>query len=115
MPERWSFDVHKYDNDVTDYGAIPDSAAITTRADSGLDIHAHLEPASEVGGDLFEVLRSSDDRLVVALGDVSGKGIPAALFMAVTVTLLRSMSRLVGGPDAILRGVNEELASATAV
>src|SRR5438132_9415728 len=78
---------------------------------SGLDIHAHLEPASEVGGDLFEVLRSSDDRLVVALGDVSGKGIPAALFMAVTVTLLRSMSRLVGGPDAILRGVNEELAS----
>ncbi len=80
-------------------------------ADSGLDIHAHLEPASEVGGDLFEVHRSSDDRLVVAMGDVSGKGVPAALFMAVTVTLLRSVSRRAGWPDAILRGVNEELAS----
>ena len=91
-------------------GILPIDLAAAS-ADSGLDIHAHLEPASEVGGDLFEVLRASDDRLVVALGDVSGKGVPAALFMAVTVTLLRSMSRLVDAPDAILRGVNEELAS----
>ena len=91
-------------------GILPIDLAAAS-ADTGLDIHAHLEPASEVGGDLFEVLRSSDDRLVVALGDVSGKGIPAAIFMAVTVTLLRSMSRLIGGPDAILRGVNEELAA----
>jgi sigma-B regulation protein RsbU (phosphoserine phosphatase) len=91
-------------------GILPIDLAMAT-ADSGLDIHAHLEPASEVGGDLFEVIRTSDDRLVVALGDVSGKGIPAALFMAVTVTLLRSMSGLLGGPDAILRGVNEELVS----
>ena len=43
----------------------------------------------KVGGDLYEVLRASDDRIVVALGDVSGKGIPAALFMAVAVTILR--------------------------
>jgi sigma-B regulation protein RsbU (phosphoserine phosphatase) len=91
-------------------GILPIDLATAT-ANSGLDVHAHLEPASEVGGDLFEVIRASDDRLVVALGDVSGKGIPAALFMAVTVTLLRSMSSLLGGPDAILRGVNEELAS----
>src|SRR5687767_1972567 len=70
-------------------GILPTDLATATK-DSGLDIHAHLEPATEVGGDLFEVLRVSDDRLVVALGDVSGKGIPAALFMAVTVTLLRS-------------------------
>jgi sigma-B regulation protein RsbU (phosphoserine phosphatase) len=91
-------------------GILPADLAAAT-AHSGLDIHAHLEPAAEVGGDLFEVLRVSESRLVVALGDVSGKGIPAALFMAVTVTLLRSMSRLLVEPSAILRGVNEELAA----
>lgn len=77
---------------------------------TGLDIHAHLEPAAEVGGDLFEVRRTADERLVLALGDVAGKGIPAALFMAVTVTLLRSMSRGLDTPEAMLRTVNDELA-----
>src|SRR5204863_10067059 len=91
-------------------GILPANLAAVTHQ-SGLDVHAIIEPAQKVGGDLYEVLRASDDRLVIALGDVSGKGIPAALFMAVTVTLLRSMSRLLGEPDAILRGVNEELAS----
>jgi sigma-B regulation protein RsbU (phosphoserine phosphatase) len=91
-------------------GILPTDLAAATEG-TGLDVQAHLEPAAEVGGDLFEVLRASDDRLVVALGDVSGKGIPAALFMAVTVTLLRSMSRLLDAPEEILRGVNEELAS----
>ena len=49
----------------------------------GLDVHAVLEPALQVGGDLYEVLRLGPDRVLVAVGDVSGKGIPAALFMAV--------------------------------
>ena len=56
-------------------------------------MHAVLEPAKQVGGDLYEVLRLGPDRLLVAVGDVSGKGIPAALFMAVTMTLLRSLAR----------------------
>ena len=60
---------------------------------TGLDVHAVLEPARHVGGDLFEVLRLGPDRVLVALGDVSGKGIPAALFMAVAMTLLRSLAR----------------------
>ena len=50
---------------------------------TGLDVHAMLEPAQQVGGDLYEVLRLGADRVLVAVGDVSGKGIPAALFMAV--------------------------------
>jgi phosphoserine phosphatase RsbU/P len=77
---------------------------------TGLDIHALLEPAQDVGGDLYEVLRPDNDRVVVAVGDVSGKGIPAALFMAVTITLLRSMVRQFEQPDEILRRVNDELA-----
>jgi phosphoserine phosphatase RsbU/P len=78
---------------------------------TGLDIHAVLEPAQEVGGDLYEVLRPTDDRVVIAVGDVSGKGIPASLFMAVTITLLRSMARQFERPDEILRRVNDELAA----
>ena len=76
---------------------------------TGLDIHALLEPAQQVGGDLYEVLRLGDDRIMVAVGDVSGKGIPAALFMAVTMTLLRSMARQTAAPEEILRRVNDEL------
>jgi sigma-B regulation protein RsbU (phosphoserine phosphatase) len=76
---------------------------------SGLDVAAVLEPAKEVGGDLYDVVRVADDRLVLALGDVSGKGVPAALLMAVTTTLLRSAARQKVGPDAILRSVNHDL------
>jgi sigma-B regulation protein RsbU (phosphoserine phosphatase) len=62
-----------------------------------------------VGGDLYEVLRVSDRRVVVALGDVSGKGIPAALFMAVALTVLRTLAADVAEPDDILRRLNDEL------
>ena len=76
---------------------------------TGLDVHAVLEPAQQVGGDLFEVLRLSAERVLVAVGDVSGKGIPAALFMAVTMTILRSLARQGHPPEEILRQLNDEL------
>jgi len=76
---------------------------------TGLDVHAVLEPARQVGGDLYEVLRLGPDRVLVAIGDVSGKGIPAALFMAVAMTLLRSMARQGHAPQEILRQLNDEL------
>jgi sigma-B regulation protein RsbU (phosphoserine phosphatase) len=76
---------------------------------TGLDVHAVLEPAHQVGGDLFEVLRLGGDRVLVAVGDVSGKGIPAALFMAVAMTILRSMARQGHAPEEILRRLNDEL------
>jgi sigma-B regulation protein RsbU (phosphoserine phosphatase) len=75
---------------------------------TGLDVSAVLEPAHQVGGDLFEVLRLGE-RVLVAVGDVSGKGIPAALFMAVTMTILRSMARQGHAPEEILRQLNDEL------
>ena len=77
---------------------------------SALEVHAIIEPAQKVGGDLYEVLRASDDRLVIALGDVSGKGIPAALFMAVAVTVLRTLARHLVNPAEILSRLNDELA-----
>ena len=90
-------------------GILPADLAAVTRG-TGLDVHAIIEPAREVGGDLYEVLRVSNDRIVVALGDVSGKGIPAALFMAVAVTVLRTLARHIAEPDEILRRLNDELA-----
>ena len=76
---------------------------------TGLEVHAVLEPARQVGGDLFEVLRLGPARVLVAVGDVSGKGIPAALFMAVAMTLLRSLARQGGSPEQILAQLNDEL------
>ena len=90
-------------------GILPVDLAAATSG-SGLDVHAIIEPAQKVGGDLYEVLRASDDRLVVALGDVSGKGIPAALFMAVAVTILRTLARHIADPAEILSRLNDELA-----
>src|SRR5215471_18902274 len=89
-------------------GILPADPAAVTKG-TGLEVHALIEPAREVGGDLYEVLRVSDRRVVVALGDVSGKGIPAALFMAVTVTVLRTLARQIAEPDVILRRLNDEL------
>jgi sigma-B regulation protein RsbU (phosphoserine phosphatase) len=77
---------------------------------TGLDVHAVLEPALEVGGDLYEVMRVGDERVVVVVGDVSGKGIPAALFMAVTTTLVRVIVPEVERPEEILARVNDALA-----
>jgi phosphoserine phosphatase RsbU/P len=78
---------------------------------TGLDIYASIEPARHVGGDLFEVLRATDDKVVVVVGDVMGKGIPSSLFMAVTVTLLRTMARQCQRPEEILAQLNDELAA----
>ena len=75
-----------------------------------IDVHAILEPAKEVGGDLYDVFPLGDGRICIVLGDVSGKGIPAALFMAITATLLRSTARHVARPEEILSHVNQELA-----
>jgi sigma-B regulation protein RsbU (phosphoserine phosphatase) len=76
---------------------------------TGLEAHAILHPAQQVGGDLYEALRLPDGNLLAVIGDVSGKGIPAALFMAVTVTLVRALGPNSGRPEEILRRVNDAL------
>jgi sigma-B regulation protein RsbU (phosphoserine phosphatase) len=73
------------------------------------DIFATLAPARDVGGDLYDFFFIDEDHLLFAIGDVSGKGVPAALFMAVTKTLLRATAATAATPGEMLRRLNEEL------
>lgn len=72
-------------------------------------IFAAMEPAREVGGDLFDFFLLDDDRLGLVIGDVSGKGVPAAIFMAVSRTLLRAIAQNGLPPADCLTYVNRML------
>jgi PAS domain S-box-containing protein len=76
----------------------------------GYEIAVYYQPAREVGGDFYDFLRLPDGRLGLIVGDVSGKGVPAAIVMAITRTMLRSAYHL-GPPGEILQKVNDELFS----
>jgi phosphoserine phosphatase RsbU/P len=71
---------------------------------------AVLEPAREVGGDLYGVCAAGRERLVVFIGDVSGKGLPASMFMVRAVSLARLLAREIAEPERILARLNDELA-----
>ncbi|HVK79949.1 MAG TPA: fused response regulator/phosphatase [Verrucomicrobiae bacterium] len=72
---------------------------------------AILEPAREVGGDLYGVCAAGPERLMIFLGDVSGKGIPASMFMVRAVSLARLLAREVAEPERILARLNDELSA----
>lgn len=85
-----------------------------------VEVHAKMRPAREVGGDLYDFFLINSDRLAFTIGDVCGKGIPAALFMAMTQMVMRYMLRQ--APDvgeaatagnALLAANNREMMFAT--
>jgi sigma-B regulation protein RsbU (phosphoserine phosphatase) len=75
------------------------------------ELHAAMVPAKEVGGDLFDFFLLDDHHLGFVLGDVSGKGVPAALFMAVSRTLLRHIALQRVPPGQCLEYLNATLAT----
>jgi sigma-B regulation protein RsbU (phosphoserine phosphatase) len=77
----------------------------------GVEFGAVLEPAREVGGDLYGVCDASPERLVVFLGDVSGKGLPASMFMVRAVSLARLLAKEIAEPEKILARLNDELSA----
>jgi PAS domain S-box-containing protein len=76
---------------------------------AGAELWGTLRPAREVGGDFYDFFMPSPDELWLCIGDVSGKGVPAALLMAVTKTLIKSFATQERAPADVLRRVNEEL------
>jgi sigma-B regulation protein RsbU (phosphoserine phosphatase) len=71
-----------------------------------IDVYAEMLTAKEVGGDFYDFYFIDEDRLAFAVGDVSGKGIPAAIYMAVSRTLLKAVANQIMNPGEVLRKLN---------
>ncbi len=76
---------------------------------SDYQIHGNMKPAKNVGGDFFDVMALAEGRVGLAIADVSGKGVPAALFMMSSRTLLKGSSLRYPDPGLVLREVNDLL------
>lgn len=89
-------------------GTLPDAVF---PGESRFYIEAMLEPAREVGGDLYDFFMMDESRLFFIIGDVSGKGLPASLFMVVTKALAKSAAlRTKAGVGEIVMTINKEMA-----
>ncbi|MBP0969702.1 MAG: SpoIIE family protein phosphatase [Oscillospiraceae bacterium] len=75
------------------------------------DIYASMNPAKEIGGDFYDFFLIDDDHLCLVVADVSGKGIPAALFMMASKIILQSCAMLDKSPAEILKKTNEAICS----
>ena len=76
-----------------------------------IDLYASMDPAREVGGDFYDFYLVDEDHLCLIIADVSGKGIPAALFMMITKVILQSCAMLGQTPGEILTKTNEAICS----
>ncbi|MBQ6752402.1 MAG: SpoIIE family protein phosphatase [Clostridia bacterium] len=85
------------------YPAFPDRKEI--------DVYASMDPAKEVGGDFYNFFLVDDDHLCVFIADVSGKGVPAALFMMASTIVLSNNAAMGKSPAQILRETNEAICS----
>lgn len=78
--------------------------------DPRVQLHCHITPAREVGGDFYDYFHLDDEHLGFVMADVSGKGVPAALFMAITRTLLKATALFVTAPTLCIGKLNDLLA-----
>ena len=84
-----------------DFPAFPDR--------DDFDIYASMDPAKEVGGDFYDFLMIDEDHLYIAIADVSGKGVPAALFMMASRIVLANNAMMGKNPARILEDTNESI------
>ena len=73
------------------------------------DLYATMDPAKEVGGDFYDFFMTDDDHLAVVIGDVSGKGVPAALFMVISKTLIKNYASVGMSVDEVFTRTNNDL------
>ena len=76
------------------------------------DLYASMDPAREVGGDFYDFFLVDDDHLVLIIADVSGKGIPAALFMAIVKSLLKTRASSGESPSKVISRLNDQICKA---
>ncbi len=89
------------------HGMLPKEAPVISKRDD-LDLYGSLVPAKEIGGDLYDFY-IRDEKLFFCIGDVSGKGVPASLVMAVTRSLFRSVSAHEATPGMIMARMNDAM------
>ena len=75
----------------------------------GIQLYASMSPAKEVGGDFYDFFWTGKDKLWLVMGDVSGKGVPAAMFMVIAKALIRNAATLDYEPSEICERVNNQL------
>lgn len=76
-----------------------------------IDLYASMEPAKEVGGDFYDFYMIDDDHVVITIADVSGKGIPAALYMMVSKIMMKNIAKENTSPAVVLEKLNELMCS----
>ena len=74
-----------------------------------IELYASMKPARAVGGDLYDFYLIDDDHLALVIGDVTDKGVPAAMFMAVSKTLIQTYAKMYSSPAEILAHTNNQL------
>ncbi len=90
------------------FSALPNKfPAFPDRAE--FDIYAYMTPAKEIGGDFYDFFLIDDDHLGIVIADVSGKGVPAALFMMISKTIIKNSTKQGGLPSQIIARTNEIL------
>lgn len=90
------------------YSVLPDLAPVVEGQDR-FDLYATMDTAKQVGGDFYDFYRIGEDKLAILCADVSGKGVPAAMFMMNCKTLLKDLSRTFTDPGEIFNKANREL------
>jgi serine phosphatase RsbU (regulator of sigma subunit) len=90
-------------------GSLPSPGAAFP-GETRFDLYAYLEPAREVGGDLYDFFKLDADRIFLLVGDVSGKGLPGSLFMTVSKSLCKSIAlRVSGDLGSVMREADREI------
>lgn len=91
------------------HSILPHTFTIKDIETSGIDLHASMNAAKDVGGDFYDYFRIDDTHFGFTMADVSGKGVPAALFMAVSRTLIKAIGMRGISSDECMRIVNDML------
>ncbi|MBU0683536.1 MAG: SpoIIE family protein phosphatase, partial [Candidatus Omnitrophica bacterium] len=90
-------------------GIVPKNFSVDSKKET-LDIYAILEPAKEVGGDFYDFFLIDEKHFCFIIADISGKGVPAALFMAVAKTLIKTVVKEIKDPSKAISRLNKEFA-----